>query len=123
MIAISFSLKGQPLEAILPVLKELALKHREETLVHAFMPRAELVRRDFDTGLVDALDGLFPFQRSFFHIETGGPLRTQMAEHVARNRGTVYVIGGRIDGVNDEAELYRSAGAEVVQLPLGEAQG
>ncbi len=122
MIAISFSLKGQSLENILPVLNDLAQKHKEETLVHAFMPRAELVRRNYDTGLVDALDGLFPFQRNFFNIETGGPLRTQMAEHVAKNRGTVYIIGELIDGVNDEAELYESAGAEVVKLPLGKGK-
>lgn len=121
-IAISFTIKGQKMSDIKPVLEQLseryAAKSGKTALIHGFMPRHAVVEKGFSTELVDTLDELFPEQVSCYQFSTGKPNREAMMAIVADSGAEVYAIGDIIEGVAEEVKLYREAGVHVSELPL-----
>ena len=121
-IAVSFTIKGQKMSDIKPVLEQLseryAAKSGKTALIHGFMPRHVVVEKGFSTELVDTLDELFPEQVSCYQISTGKPNREAMVAIVADSGAEVYAIGSIIEGVEEEVKLYREEGVHVSELPL-----
>lgn len=121
-IAVSFTIKGQKMSDIKPVLEQLSERHGGKSghtvLIHGFMPRHAVVEKGFSTELVDTLDELFPEQVGCYQISTGKPNRDAMVAIVADSGAEVYAIGEIIEGVAEEVKLYREAGIHVSELPL-----
>lgn len=119
-IAISFTIKGQKMSDIKPVLEQLseryAAKSGKTVLIHGFMPRHVVVEKGFPTELVDTLDELFPVQVGCYH--NGKPNRDAMVAIVNDSEAEVYAIGSIIEGVEEEVKLYSAAGIHVSELPL-----
>lgn len=119
-IAISFTIKGQKIQDIRPVLEKLseryAAKSGNTALIHGFMPRAAVVEKGFSTELVDTLDELFPVQVGCYH--NGKPNRDAMVALVKNAEADVYAIGSIVEGVAEEIELYKASGVHVSELPL-----
>jgi hypothetical protein len=119
-IAISFTIKGQKMSDIRPVLEKLseryAAKDGNTVLIHGFMPRATVVEKGFSTELVDTLDELFPVQVGCYH--NGKPNRDAMVAIVTDSEADVYAIGSIVDGVAEEVELYKASSVHVSELPL-----
>jgi len=119
-IAVSFTIKGQKMSDIKPVLEQLSERYGGKSghtvLIHGFMPRHAVVEKGFSTELVDTLDELFPEQVGCYH--NGKPNRDAMVAIVADSGAEVYAIGEIIEGVAEEVKLYREAGIHVSELPL-----
>ena len=111
-IAISFSLKDQSFESISEKLQMIADLHPNSLVVHGFLPRAEVEKRELPTDVVDALDILFPLQLNL--NRDGQPLRAEMAYVMNKLEGRVYVIGEIVDGVKEQLDEYAKYNLEVV---------
>jgi len=119
-IAVSFTIKGQKISDIKPVLEQLSERHGGKSghtaLIHGHMPRHVVVEKGFFTELVDILDELFPVQIGCYH--NGKTNRELMLAIIADSGAEVYAIGEIIEGVAEEVKLYREAGIHVSELPL-----
>lgn len=119
-IAISFTLKNQSFDKIIPSLESISDsfpggKDGTPVLVHGFMPRSVVIEKGFGTEVVDALDRLFPNQMNCY---TNQPDRQRMVDVIQATAGRVFVIGACVDGVQEEVEMYTAAGVPVFFLDL-----
>lgn len=99
-IAVSFSLTGQDLGAIKPILRDLAWRYRDQEVIHGFMTREAIEQTGLSTELVDLLDDLFPRQKNFYGR------RDDMIAHANRTRATVIFIGDLGPGSTEEYNAY-----------------
>lgn len=111
-ISVHFTMKGQELSHIEPVLEALAQKHKDATLIHGHLTREGVVKLGYSTDLVDMLDRYFPHQENYYMQ------REEMVEYIASEKATAYVIGAVVDGVKIEADLLEGKGCKVEYLSL-----
>lgn len=119
VIVIAFTLKGQSLDEIRPLLKEIKKEYPKAELVHGFMTRKAVEHKKYDTALVDTLDSIFPRQRTFYNEVTGSTDRVSMKNYAYDQGAEVFVIGDIKEGVREEVILYLNAGIQPVFLTLG----
>lgn len=109
MIAISFTLKGQPFEKIKPILEiirdKIRLTNEIPILVHGFMPRSVVLEKGFSTDVVDGLAEIFPLQLNCY--VNGKPSRETMAGILDEFSGEAFIVGEIVDGVMEERDFYQ----------------
>ncbi len=115
-IVTAFTLKNQPFETILPLLRKLAEENPEVILIHGFMPRRLLEERKWSLDVVNALENLFPVQLNMH--DDAKPLREEMALIAKKLSATVYVIGEVKEGVAEEIKLYEANDLLVIHWPI-----
>lgn len=114
-LVLAFTLKEQSIPEILNALKTVREEHPDHILIHGFMPRAEVVKRDFSPLIVDTLEQHFPVQLNMYRDK---PLREEMVEVAKRLDAKIVVIGEIKEGVKEEVDLYSAAGLTIEQVQL-----
>jgi len=115
-IVLAFTLKGQDFLKIAERLLAIKKMIGENTVViHGFMPRAEILKRNFSTDVVDVLERTFPIR---LNVYNGKPLRNEMAYLASKLEAKVYVVGEIKEGVLEEVNFYKEQGLEIVEFPI-----
>lgn len=121
-VSLSFTLKGQELEAIKTTIAKLSAelheRHECVILVHGFMPKDVVIEKGFSLEVVHCLKEHFPHQIEFYKEGDLEGMRKRMAAFLKQNKGCAYVIGDATGGVADEIDHYLAAGVQVHGLPL-----
>ncbi len=111
-IVLAFTLKGQDFRKIAEAMRYINSQLEENTiLIHGFMPREDVIKKRFDTEVVDTIESTFPIRLNLYN---GGPLRNEMVEIACKLNAKVYVIGEIKEGVLEEVDLYKDAGLTIV---------
>ena len=108
MFIVSFTTKNQDFDKIKAVLVKIAERHKNETLIHTFVPRLVLPTIGCGPEVCDALDELFPFQQCWYFTEFGRPLRQSMMRFIENHpkRIQAYIIGNAVGSVAEEEKLF-----------------
>ena len=115
-IALSFSLKGQSLEAIIEKLKEIRQKVGPAIAIHGNLPTTELIKRNKSNELNVALTELFPIQ---LNLWDGRALRKEMAECAKKLDADIFIIGTiETEGVAAEIKQYQKQRMLINYIPL-----
>ena len=111
-ISISFTIKGQDLQQIRQELEYISnitgSKSGKSILVHGFMPMDVVKEKGFSADVNHMLKELFPRQIHFYKEGDLQGMRKEMCEFMVANKGTAFIVGGIVDGVAEEYNLYQN---------------
>jgi hypothetical protein len=106
-IAISFTLRGQDVDAILSAVEQVADQNPMAILISGFMPPDVVRAKNFDPKVADRLAELFGAKLDFYDRKSDAPLRDEMIKAASLVNAKLYILGKITDGVSLEYDMYR----------------